>query len=430
MARVADVPGGTAIELPLDLHSREFLEDPAPTLRWLREHDPVHRSPHGYWLLTRYDDVAAALRDPRLSSEWTKKGALPGAPVRERSAPGDTAAATLAEADAAYARAQRIVLHSFNMKDAPGHTRIRQLVQQAFTRAAVDEQRGRVLELVDGFIDRGLQQGELDLVTELAFPLTITVASEMIGIPADARDRFRASFEDTERLGDPTASAEQRAAAKAALVWQLDFITEVVEHRRSRPGNDLVTALVQAEEHGETLTDHEILAALLTMYNAAGTTTERMISSGMLLLLQHPEQWALLQAEPQRVAGAVTEVLRYHHPNQQTTTPRLALEHIEMRGRTIPAGSTVRVALGAANRDPERWTNPERFDITRPEQVSLGFGQGIHFCIGAPLARMQATIAFERLLQRCPALALCPGEVRHDPRRMDRYEHVRVVLQP
>lgn len=383
----------------------------------------MHRTPHGYWLLTRYDDVAAALRDPRLSSEWTKKGALPGAPVRERATSGDAA-------DDAYIRAQRIVLHSFNMKDPPGHTRIRQLVQQAFTRAAVDDQRGRVLELVDGFIDLGLRQGHLDLVTELAFPLTITVASEMIGIPADARDRFRASFEDTERLGDPTASPEQRAAAKAALVWQLEFIAEVVEHRRGRPGNDLVTALVQAEENGETLTDHEILAALLTMYTAAGTTTERMISSGMLLLLQHPEQWALLRAEPHRVPAAVTEVLRYHHPNQQTTTPRLALDDIELRGRTIPAGSTVRVALGAANRDPERWPDPDRFDITRPEQVSLGFGQGIHYCIGAPLARMQANVAFEQLLRRCPDLALAPGEVRHDPRRMDRYEHVKVVLQP
>ncbi|MEY4339812.1 MAG: cytochrome monooxygenase PikC [Actinomycetota bacterium] len=413
-------PGGTAIDAPLDLHSPEFLENPAPTLRWLREHDPVHHSVHGYWLLTRYDDVAAALRDPRLSSEWTKKGALPGAPARERA---DVA-------DDAYARAQRIVLHSFNMKDPPGHSRIRQLVQQAFTRAAVDEQRGRVLELVDGFIDQGLQQGHLDLVTELAFPLTITVASEMIGIPADARDRFRASFEDTERLGDPTATPEQRAAAKAALVWQLDFIADVVQSRRGRPGNDLVTALVQAEEHGETLTDHEILAALLTMYNAAGTTTERMISSGMLLLLQHRDQWRLLQAEPPRVPAAVTEVLRYHHPNQQTTTPRLALDDVEVRGRIIPAGSTVRVALGAANRDPERWTDPEQFDITRPEQVSLGFGQGIHYCIGAPLARMQATIAFEQLLRRAPDLELAPGEVRHDPRRMDRYEHVKVVLQP
>jgi len=383
----------------------------------------VHRTPHGYWLLTRYDDVAAALRDPRLSSEWTKKGALPGAPARERATSGEAA-------DDAYLRAQRIVLHSFNMKDPPGHTRIRQLVQQAFTRAAVDDQRGRVLELVDAFIDLGLRQGHLDLVTELAFPLTITVASEMIGIPADARDRFRASFEDTERLGDPTASPEQRAAAKAALVWQLEFIAEVVEHRRGRPGNDLVTALVQAEENGETLTDHEILAALLTMYTAAGTTTERMISSGMLLLLQHPEQWALLRAEPHRVPAAVTEVLRYHHPNQQTTTPRLALDDIELRGRTIPAGSTVRVALGSANRDPERWPHPERFDITRPEQVSLGFGQGIHYCIGAPLARMQANVAFEQLLRRCPDLALAPGEVRHDPRRMDRYEHVKVVLQP
>ncbi len=404
---------------PLDLHSREFLEDPAPTLAWLREHDPVHRSPYGYWLLTRYDDVTAALRDPRLSSEWTKKGSLPGVAPRHRAVP---------DLDDPFVRAQQVVLHSFNMKDPPAHTRIRQLVQQAFSRAAVDEQRGRVVEMVDDLIDRGLEQGSLDLVTELAFPLTITVASEMIGIPADARDRFRASFEDTERLGDPTASDEQRDAGRAALVWQLDFIRGVVEERRREPRADLVSAMVQAEERGETLTDDEILAALLTLYTAAGTTTERMISSGLLLLLRHPEQLARVRDRPELLGGAVTEILRFHHPNQQTTTPRLALEDIDIRGTVVPAGQTVRVALGAANRDPARWVNPERFDVTRPELVSLGFGQGVHYCIGAPLARMQTIAAVERLLQRCPNIALTTDTVRHDPRRMDRFESVRVTL--
>ena len=404
---------------PLDLHSREFLEDPAPTLAWLREHDPVHRSPYGYWLLTRYDDVTAALRDPRLSSEWTKKGSLPGVAPRHRAVP---------DLDDPFVRAQQVVLHSFNMKDPPAHTRIRQLVQQAFTRAAVDEQRGRVVEMVDDLIDRGLEHGSLDLVTELAFPLTITVASEMIGIPADARDRFRASFEDTERLGDPTASDEQRDAGRAALVWQLDFIRGVVAARRHEPRADLVSAMVQAEERGETLTDDEILAALLTLYTAAGTTTERMISSGLLLLLRHPEQLARVREQPELLGGAVTEILRFHHPNQQTTTPRLALVDIDIRGTVVPAGHTVRVALGAANRDPARWVDPERFDVSRPELVSLGFGQGVHYCIGAPLARMQTNAAVERLLQRCPNIALTAETVRHDPRRMDRFERVRVTL--
>ena len=377
----------------------------------------MHRSQYGYWLLTRHDDVAAALRDPRLSSEWTKKGSLPGVSARHRAAP---------DLDDPFVRAQQVVLHSFNMKDAPDHTRVRQLVQQAFTRAAVDHQRARVAELVDGCIDRGLAAGSLDLVTELAFPLTITVASEMIGIPTDARDRFRSSFEDTERLGDPTATDEQRQAARDALVWQLDFIAGVVDERRLEPQDDLVSALVQAEDRGDTLTNDEILAALLTIYTAGGTTTERMISSGMLLLLRHPDQLALLRDRPELASGAVTEILRYHHPNQQTTTPRLALDDIDIRGTVIPAGSTVRVALGAANRDPERWSDPEVFDITRPEMVSLGFGQGIHYCIGAPLARMQTQVAIDHLLRRCPALALADGEVRHDPRRMDRYERVQV----
>ncbi len=416
---IGGCPTIARISTSLDLHSREFLEDPAPTLRWLREHEPVHRSPYGYWLLTRYDDIATAFRDPRLSSEWTKKGSLPGVSARHGGVP---------DLEDPFVRAQQVVLHSFNMKDAPSHTRIRRLVQQAFSRAAVDDQRQRVTGLVDEMVDRALASGSIDVVTDLAFPLTITIASEMIGIPVEARDRFRASFEDTERLGDPTATEEQRAAARRALVWQLDFIGHEVTARRREPRADLVTALVQAEEHGDTLTHDEILAALLTLYTAAGTTTERMISSGMLLLLQHPDQLALLRTRPELIGGAITEILRYHHPNQQTTTPRLALEPLEMRGITIGAGSTVRFALGAANRDPERWAEPELFDITRPELVSLSFGQGIHYCIGAPLARMQATIAIDRMLVRCPALTLA-GDVRHDPRRMDRYERVLVDVR-
>lgn len=396
------------MDLPLDLHSVAYLEDPAPTLRWLRERDPVHQSPHGYWLLTRYDDVAAAFRDPRLSSDWTNK--------RSRRATDDSSDP--------FTRAQQVVLQSFNMSDPPQHTRLRSLVQQAFSRAAVDQQRERVHALVDELIDVGVAAGALDLVTELAFPLTITIASEMIGIPADAQRQFRASFEDTERLGDPTASAEQREAARSALVWQVQFITDVVTARRQAPEVDLVSALVQADEQGATLTEAEIVAALLTLYNAAGTTTERMISSGMLLLLRHPDQLARLRHEPSLLQGAVTEILRYHHPNQQTSTPRLALDDVEIRGTVIPRGATVRLATGAANRDPARWPDPDRFDITRPELVSLSFGQGIHYCIGAPLARMQAHIAVQRLLERCPDLELGEGEVRHDPRRMDRYEHV------
>lgn len=403
-------------ELPLDLHSHEFLEDPAPTLAWLRENDPVHRSQYGYWLLTRYDDVTAALRDPRLSSEWSKKGSLPGASARHRATP---------DLDDLFVRAQQVVLHSFNMKDPPTHTRLRTLVQQAFTRAAVDEQRPRIDALISACVMAGRERGELDLVTELAFPLTITIASEMIGIPTDARDQFRASFEDTERLGDPSATPEQVAAGRAAMVWQLDFIREVVESRRSAPADDLVSALVMAEAHGETLTTDEILAALLTIYTAGGTTTERMISSGMLLLLRHPQQWRALRADPSLVNGAVSEILRYHHPNQQTTTARLALEPVELRGKRIEQGHTVRVALGAANRDPLRWHDPERFDIARTEQVSLGFGQGIHYCIGAPLARLQTAAVIDHL-RAIDTVTLTDHDIRHDPRRMDRYEHVRV----
>jgi cytochrome P450 len=401
-------------DLPLGLHSTEFLEDPSPTLAWLREHAPVHESPHGYWLLTRYDDVAAALRDPRLSSDWGAK--------RRRAA----------VADDPFTRAQQVVFHSFNMQDPPHHTRLRALIQQAFTRAAVDDRRERVVALVEEFLDRAAARPDrrLDLVTELAFPLTITVASEMIGIPPDERDGFRASFEDTERLSDPTASPRQHSAGRDALVWQVATLSDVVAQRRAQPRDDLVSALVEAEESGQQLSADEIVAALLTLYTAAGTTTERMISSGMLLLLRHPEQWGALCADPAGlVGGAVTEILRFHHPNQQTSTNRLALEDVTIRGVTIPAGSTVRLGLGAANRDPTRWDEPDRFDIERRETVSLAFGQGIHFCIGAPLARMQAALVIGRIAERFPGVRLADDTIRHDPRRMDRYERVVVELR-
>lgn len=401
----------------IDLHDPAFLADPAPSLHWLREHDPVHRSPHGYWLLTRYDDVAAALRDPRLSSEWSKRPAVLGLSPRSN------------DADPAYAAAQRVILTSFNMRDPSDHTRVRGLVQQAFGRAAIDRRRERIQQLVDGLLD-GAGDGRLDLVTGLAFPLTITVASEMIGVPVDARDRFRTSFEDAERTGDRSATDEQRAAGRAALVWQLSFMRDLVEDRRRRPTDDLIGALVQAESDGQRLSTDEILSALVTLYTAAGTTTERFVSSGLLALLSHRDQWDALVADRSLLPGALTEILRHHHPNQQTSTPRLALEDIELHGVTIRAGDMVRVSLGAANRDPARWVDPDRFDITRPDLHPLSFGHGIHYCIGAQLARVQADVAIGTVASRFPGTELITTEPRHDPRRMDRYECIEVQLRP
>lgn len=400
----------------IDTSSESYKSDPAPTLAWLRSNQPVHRLPDGSWLLTRHDDVSAAFRDPRLSSEWSRRPAILGISSRP------------VDATDRDARNRRTILTSFNMRDAPDHTRLRTLIQIAFTRSAVNEQRTRVQEIVDDILRNGHDKGSLDLVTDLAFPLTITMASEMIGMPVELRAEFRESFEQSEKISDPAATPEQRAAGRDALDWQLDVVRQQIELRRRSPGNDLLSSLLNAEADGQRLTEDEIISAVITMYTAGGTTTERFISSGLLLLLQHPEQWQMLVNDHSLFPGAINEILRYHHPDQQTSTPRLALEDVEIRGTRITAGDMVRLGTGAANRDPSRWSDPDTFDITRPEQQVMSFGLGMHYCIGAPLARLQGEVAISTLVTRYPNTRLMTREPRRDPKRWDRFEEILVSL--
>jgi cytochrome P450 len=400
----------------VDLSSESYKTNPVPTLTWLRENDPVHWNRNGYWLLTRYNDVAAAFRDQRLSSEWAKKPELLGRPSRDEQ--------TL-DRDG---RNRATILTSFNMRDAPDHTRLRTLIQLAFTRSAVNEQRQRIQNLVDSYLAQGFANGSIDLVTDLAFPLTITIASEMIGMPVELREQFRTSFELAEKVGDPTATETQRALGRDAIDWQLNTIRHQIELRRSQPSNDLLSALIHAEQDNNRLSEDEIISAVITMYTAGGTTTERFISSGLLLLLQHPDQWKSLATDPALLSGALNEILRFHHPDQQTSTPRLALEDIELHDKKIRAGEMVRLGTGAANRDPERWDNPNVFSIYRPEQQVLSFGLGMHYCIGAPLARLQGEIAIASVVTRYPNTTLLTTEPRRDPRRWDRFEEIKVKL--
>jgi cytochrome P450 len=397
------------MEAAPDLYSREYQEDPAPTLARLRAEDPVHRSQHGYWFLTRYRDVKGALRDARFSSDWAKRGG--GGPIRS----------SFSETDRDRAN-RELILASFNMRDGEEHQRIRGLVNQAFSKASLENRRPRLEALAQDLLpDRG---DSFDLVKDFGFPLPIQISCEMIGIPPESRQRFRRSFEDAAVLGMPGRSADQHASGLTALDWQVDFMRGLLDERRTSATDDLLSALVEAEEEGRQLSAEEAIAAIVTIFTAAGTTTERFISSGLLLLLQHPEEWARLRADGDLMPTALEEILRFHHPDQSTSTPRWVTEDLELSGKKLLRGETVRFGLGAANRDPDQFPDPECFDIGRTPNRHLSFGRGAHFCLGANLARMVGEVAISAVMERYPDLRLVTERPRRDPRRMDRYEAI------
>jgi cytochrome P450 len=283
--------------------------------------------------------------------------------------------------------------------------------------------------VINGLLDAAHAKGEFDLIGDLAFHVPIIVASEIIGIPIDDRESFRSAFERTAALMAPKRDEESWAEALEAGRWVGRYMRELIAARQSAPRDDLISALIAEEEAGGRLSDAELSSAVSTIYTAAGTTTERFISSGLFLLLSHPDQWRALVAEPELVGGAVEEILRFHHPTQSTSTNRRATGDIELGGKLIRANEPIRVGLGAANRDPAVFDDPDRFDIRRrPGVPNLSFGAGPHFCLGSALARYEARLTFEAVIARWPNLKLITTKPVKDPRRMDRYREIMVAV--
>ncbi|MBV9045418.1 MAG: cytochrome P450 [Alphaproteobacteria bacterium] len=401
-----------------DLHAYDFENDPVPTLNRLRAEDPVHWSRHGFWFLTRYDHVSAVLKDPvRFSSAaagW-----------------GDSNPLARGGGDATQSKSEqnlsRSLAHSFNQMDAPDHTRIRALVQSAFSRRAVEERRARIAQVIDELLNAALAKSRFDLVEDFAFHIPIIVASEIIGIPTTDRDKFREAFASAAALMMPKRSEESWAKALAAGRWIGSYLRETVGARRAAPQDDLISALIEAEADGNRLSEPELMSALSTIYTAAGTTTERLISSGLFILLSHPDQWNAVKRDRALVAPALEELLRFHHPTQSTSTNRRCTVNVELGGKTLKAGDTVRVGLGAANRDPAVFADPDRFDITRRMPVPiLSFGTGPHFCFGSALARFEAHLAIEAIVSRAPDIELITRQPVKDPARPDRYREILV----
>jgi hypothetical protein len=294
------------------------------------------------------------------------------------------------------------------MCDGAAHRRLRALVGQAFTARAVQGLRPRIAAVIDALIDE-IDEGEIDLVQDLALPLPIMVIGELLGIPRADRGRCRAWTDWIGHVIDPIVTPDMQAAMNRAATEFSGYLAEQVRLRRADPGPDLLSAMVRVEESGERLTDDEIIANVLLLFNAGHETTVNLIGNAMLALLRHPDQLALLRENPALMSQAVEELIRYDSPVQ--VGARIMAADVPLGGTTIPAGAKVMLIYGAANRDPARYADPDRLDLRRTAVRSLAFGGGPHFCVGAPLARLETSMVLAALLERYSSIELAAGQL-------------------
>jgi cytochrome P450 len=367
-----------------------FTDDPYPQWRALREEDPVHQSPLGIWLLLRYDDALHFLRDPSLSVE--DANANPG-PLDQiiQEALGDRRNEE---------RGESAMLN----RDPPDHTRLRRLVSKAFTPRAIEALRPRIQELVDGTLDRVAPTGKMELVGDLAFPLPFVVISEMLGMPEADQKQLREWSGTIVRTLEPTVDPDLIRAIADASDAMTAFIGDVIAWKRKNPADDMLSALIAAEEHGDVLTDAELTEQVTLLYIAGHETTVNLIGNGVLALLRNRPQLERLEADRSLDANAVEELLRFDPPVQMTR--RVTLEDVDVDGRKIEKGTFVALVLASANRDPAHWgDDAETLDLGREGAHShLAFGGGAHYCLGAALARLEGQVAIGSLVRRFPGL--------------------------
>ena len=383
----------------LRLFGPEMLEDPYPVYEELRRSDPIHWDETiGAWIVTRYDDVCAVLRDKRFSSD--------------RVTPARTRFGEHPEFGPVFDILGKLMLQL----DDPDHARIRKLVQTAFLRTAVERWNDRIKQRVDSLLDVAVANGSMEFMSGLAVPLPILVISEIMGIPEEDRERVKKWCDGFAIVAGnfyAHITDEQFEWGRRSIARFREYITERIAEIRDRPRDDLLSSLVIAEEQGDRLTPDELLANVILAINAGNETTTNLLGNGLAALLRHPDQFELLRGRPELAPSAIEEFLRYDSPVQ--FVGRIASREITLRGVPIGSGQLVITVLGAANRDPNRFPDPDRLDITRPENSHVAFGQGSHLCAGAHLARLEARIAFGTLLERYPAIELAEESTSHGP---------------
>ena len=356
----------------------EVYADPYPLLRELRETAPVHKLGFAdYWVLTRYEDCRKALRDPRMGNA-EPSDEVPTLTAERVRTPNEE--------------------RTFLFLNPPDHTRLRSLVSRAFTPRRVEGLRSVVEEMTAELLDSLADAGGGDLIEELAFPLPANVISEMVGVPRSDRDWLRPLVSDLAGTLEPNQSQESRERAEVSGVKVAAYFDELIDQRRAESRDDLLSALIAASDGEDRLTQREIGLTLSLIYAAGFETTTNLIGNMVHTLIRHPDELARLRADRSLVPGAVDEVLRYQPPVQ--VDARYTFEEVEIGGHSIAPGSMVLMLLGAANRDPDVIDDPDRFDIARQETPLLSFGSGIHYCLGASLARLEGQVVLASLLDR------------------------------
>lgn len=380
---------------PLNLMGQAFTDNKYAYFKWLRENEPVHKGKlmpmMGGYFLTRHDDCVAMLKDPRFvrnRTTATGKGRMP------------------------FPTPKSIQLLMDNMinVDEPEHRRLRNLVHKAFTPRRLASLSGRIEEITNELLDNAERNGHMEMMEAFARPIPVTVIAEMVGVEVEEVPEL-SKFIDA--LTDGMSGFSIMRTMFLDMPKAIKFLRKVIARKRLNPGDDILTALIEAEDEGSRLSEDELISMVFLLIVAGHETTYNLITNMTYTLLQHPEQLALLREQPELLDSAIEEVLRYNGP-LYTTKPEYTMEEITISGVTLPKGSLVMPLLGSGNHDPAVFENPEVFDITREKSRHLGFGLGIHYCLGAPLARMEVKIAMQILLERNPNLRLAvdPSELQ------------------
>jgi len=368
-----------------------FQDNPYPTYHRLRERDPIHLlSEFNLWFLTRYADVQSVLRDPRFSSE-----PAPDDPNLFRN---------LRESGGELGTLAQTMLHWMPLKDPPHHTRLRHLVNKAFTPRHIEAIRPRIAAIVEELLEPVLEAGRLDFVRDLAHPLPVTVIAEMLGVPVEDQAELKRWSDDMALALDPLQVGAHRAEGDRAALAMRKLFERVAEERRRTPREDLLSSLLAVEELGDRLSMDELLATCVLLLFAGNETTTNLLGNGVLALLRNPDELALLEQDPSLIRGAVEELLRYDSPLQFAA--RAAKEDVEIGGRTLLKGQRAVLLLGSANHDPAQFPDPDRLDVRRADHRHLAFGFGTHFCLGAGLARAEAQIALDTVVRCLKGLRL------------------------
>ena len=411
----------TAGGLVLDALSPAFAADPYPSYAVARETAAVFRQPGDHLsYLTRYTDVHAAFRDRRLGSTFLHRytpeelGIAPDIPTWR---------------DPRWTEYQAFERWELLNLEPPVHTRLRRLVLEAFTPRAVEGLRQSILDRAAALLAPGREAGRIDLVEDYAQTFSLGIICDLIGVSPDDRDTIKRLSDDTVSMYEPHPSDEQQAKANQAAGDFRRYLLDVVAHRRAHPGDDLMAALVEATVEGERLSDDQIVSTAMVLLMAGHEATVNATSNGVAALAANPDQWRLLRSGAVSVKAAIEEILRFDPPLQWFE--RWVLDDgVEIEGTPIAKGSRVALVLGAANRDPRRFPDPDRFDITRQDTQHISFGGGIHFCIGAPLARLELETTLNELLATEAELVVLPGARRRPTFQFRGYERLEVELHP